>query len=389
MLNGRRPVTEERPYVQPSDNVVFRRLRAEAFRGFNSPVEFSLDASVVIVHGPNGLGKTSLFDALQWVLLGDLPRLRGVRTRPSDEYIVNAYRAGQKALVSLEMSLNGREVTIRREGDRNGSLLTWTDDGGAPRRGDDAARALARAFGGGPDLDISNAMKASGLLQQDAAREVLTAKPRERFDIFSQLLGLGELADVERWAESRYKEQASALKDLDSEVVRAEQRTSSAQERLRALRDAAAVRPPVRAVAERLTGLLQDAALLSSNTAVESRDDAVAVAASAASLAREASEIASSAEQLMAETTDSSDVDVDVERELATVGVSRRSVEGELADARSRLALANETLAQLREAQAGLARMASSVLPLLAGARCPVCEQAVDESALRARLGDS
>jgi len=46
---------EEAP--TPRGPVVFERLRAEAFRGFNSPVDIDLNASVVIVQGPNGMGK--------------------------------------------------------------------------------------------------------------------------------------------------------------------------------------------------------------------------------------------------------------------------------------------------------------------------------------------
>jgi chromosome segregation ATPase len=50
-----------------------RRMTVEAFRGFRDWQEFDLAASAVVVAGPNGTGKTSFFDALQWCLL--VPRV--------------------------------------------------------------------------------------------------------------------------------------------------------------------------------------------------------------------------------------------------------------------------------------------------------------------------
>ena len=58
-----------------------KRLTIDSFRGIRDEVEFDLDATTVILSGPNGTGKTSVFDALQWVMLGKIPRLEGLRGR--------------------------------------------------------------------------------------------------------------------------------------------------------------------------------------------------------------------------------------------------------------------------------------------------------------------
>ena len=88
----------------------FRTSPRRGVRGFAAQIDVDLSASVVIVYGPNGLGKTSLFDALQWVLLGDLHRLRDARLRQTDEYIVNAYWRDQQARV------RSSDATWRPEG---------------------------------------------------------------------------------------------------------------------------------------------------------------------------------------------------------------------------------------------------------------------------------
>jgi DNA repair exonuclease SbcCD ATPase subunit len=46
------------------------------FRGFCEERRVSIPANVVIIRGPNGSGKTSFIDAIQWLLLGDVQRLR-------------------------------------------------------------------------------------------------------------------------------------------------------------------------------------------------------------------------------------------------------------------------------------------------------------------------
>ena len=73
-----------------------RGLTVEAFRGFRDPASFDLDASAVIFTGPNGTGKTSVFDALQWVLLGSIDRLEALRARKTVEHVVSKFRDGRR-----------------------------------------------------------------------------------------------------------------------------------------------------------------------------------------------------------------------------------------------------------------------------------------------------
>jgi DNA repair exonuclease SbcCD ATPase subunit len=76
-----------------SEPVFFEWIEIEGFRGFANRQRLELDASVVILAGPNGTGKTSFFDAVQWLLIGTLDRLEPWRVRRNAEHVVNQYQA--------------------------------------------------------------------------------------------------------------------------------------------------------------------------------------------------------------------------------------------------------------------------------------------------------
>src|SRR3954466_6155049 len=98
-----------------SEPITFQWAELEAFRGFRDKQRINLDASVVVVAGPNGTGKTSFFDALQWLLLGSLERLEPWRTRRNTEHIVSAFRPDDAAVVSAAVRLGGDVVELRRQ----------------------------------------------------------------------------------------------------------------------------------------------------------------------------------------------------------------------------------------------------------------------------------
>jgi exonuclease SbcC len=61
-------------------------LAVEGFRAYRDLQKFDLDASVVVLYGPNGLGKTSLFDAIDYASTGRIGRLCSRQKRSQTEF---------------------------------------------------------------------------------------------------------------------------------------------------------------------------------------------------------------------------------------------------------------------------------------------------------------
>ena len=58
------------------------RVEIENFRAYRHLQPFDFDADLVLLYGPNGFGKTSLFDAVDFAATGDIGRLRLARDGP-------------------------------------------------------------------------------------------------------------------------------------------------------------------------------------------------------------------------------------------------------------------------------------------------------------------
>jgi len=70
--------------VQPTERTRIRSVEIEAFRAYRKRQEFDVDADVVVFYGQNGLGKTSFFDALDYVCTGRIGRLCRRRISQND-----------------------------------------------------------------------------------------------------------------------------------------------------------------------------------------------------------------------------------------------------------------------------------------------------------------
>jgi DNA repair exonuclease SbcCD ATPase subunit len=192
------------------------------FRGFCEERRISMPADVVIVRGPNGSGKTSFLDAIQWLLLGDVQRLRLGALKPAEDYLSNRYASGPPFVEANLLGPSGEGVRVTRRG-LGKSMQVQVDVGEEPPRiGEEAQRWLNAAMGSGPhDQDEIDFLRRY-LLQQDDMREFLGADTKERYKFIATLSGMerltsleGQLRDELNAARKRVRE----LKDDSSKVA--------------------------------------------------------------------------------------------------------------------------------------------------------------------------
>lgn len=84
-------------------------LRVGPFRGFAREEKFNLNSSLVLIYGPNGTGKSSFCEALEYGLLGNVSEAEAKRFRSQDEYFKNAH-AGKFSKPIIE-AINAEGIT--------------------------------------------------------------------------------------------------------------------------------------------------------------------------------------------------------------------------------------------------------------------------------------
>jgi DNA repair exonuclease SbcCD ATPase subunit len=368
-----------------SEPVFFEWIEIEGFRGFAKRQRLDLDTSVVILAGPNGTGKTSFFDAMQWLLIGTLERLEPWRVRRNAEHVVNQYQAaaGEPATVSASLRIDGRSVELRRTGRYDRSQLEWRDESVVLYESD-AEHALAEALTPVGRMSLQRALLSSGLLQQDVIRDVLEDKPAERYDQLAAILGLNAIVGFPAAAKKRADRLAAdgerarkAVADLEAAARGARERITSLRARAVQAPDAAALRAQL---AERIGAhthivRLRGELPLSSGDAQELRMAAGLAADTLGGLLTGADP---ALEALAAETAASPETldALQVAAEAAALGTAK---------ARQTLAEAERRYEEERQVSSRLGRLATEAMPLLE-ADCPVCGQAIDAEHVRAHL---
>ncbi len=366
-----------------TDPVTILSVSIENFRGFQVKQTIDLGASATIVSGSNGKGKTSFFDALQWLLLGSLSRLASLASRRSGDYIVNRFAgAGSQASVSATLRLSGRTVTLSRSGDHKATHLRWEADDQV-RAGDAAEKVLADELLGDPELSLRDTVLTSGVLQQDVVRAVLEDEPKNRYRHMATFLGLEEVAGFEDEAKQQAEEHGRLAKRARDEHAGAEQQLRSAESELARLEQRLADLPEIRmALGEMQAELSERAASFEISALPAQSADAVALGQLARRLRASAERLSRDDAGLREQEASLRSVDLE---ELSALRATEARMEQEHKEAQLALeqAQARQTTARQRASQ--LAELASLAIPLL-GERCPVCQQSIEVGEVETHL---
>ncbi len=173
-------------------------LELAGFRGFAEMRRFDLDATAIILVGPNGQGKTSLFDAVLWVLTGHLARLG------ENAQAVSLYSSSGEARVSVDMRDEDNEVLkVTRSSDGTNQRLLVEHHGEILRDEIARTRLLEVVWPEAlvtPDglTALSTAITRSVYLQQDLVREFIEADTdQDRFKAVGELVGAGRVTELQ------------------------------------------------------------------------------------------------------------------------------------------------------------------------------------------------
>jgi DNA repair exonuclease SbcCD ATPase subunit len=171
-------------------------IAAEGFRGLNRKSEIRLDGTSTILRGPNGSGKTSLLQAVEWGLYGHLKHIAGAEFEREDA-IANQFHPENEATVSLVLSRGDETIKILRTRKKERASRRKSDlqllIGGARYEGEEADGRLQQLLGLNEDEFYS-----AIYLHQEAIIDFVSASPADRSGTIDRMLGtytLRELTD--------------------------------------------------------------------------------------------------------------------------------------------------------------------------------------------------
>jgi DNA repair exonuclease SbcCD ATPase subunit len=167
-----------------------KKLSITDFRGIRQ-ADIDLSANLTVIYGPNGTGKTSFLDAIEWALLGSVERL-DIESADDVNGIspyVNLFSDAQQTKVVLDMEVMRTPVHITRMGTMARDTTLSVDD-----RENTEDRQLLTLITGqeGAKLDLRilrRLVRNTCFLSQSTLKGFLSNDPAQRYASLSYLLG--------------------------------------------------------------------------------------------------------------------------------------------------------------------------------------------------------
>jgi chromosome segregation protein len=374
----------------------FTRLRLSGFKSFVEPTELHIEAGLTAVVGPNGCGKSNLFDALRWVMGETRPT--SVRGAEMDD-VIFAGSAGRP-------SRNVAEVTLFVDNsDRSASApYNEYDQIEISRKIEREAGSVYRI--NGRDVrqrdvqlffaDASSGAASTAFVRQGQIGMLVSAKPLNRRAILEEAAGIAGLHQRRHEAELRLRAAETNLGRLEDIIREIEGQLASLKRQARQaaryrnlsghIRKAEALAHYLRWTAAELRARVAEEALAAAAAAVtecgEHASHAATVQAEAASVLpplRDTEAAKSAALHRLIVERDALDAEEARARQTAE-GLRLRIVQTDQDNERER--------AHDRDAEAALATLSNESTDLEAAAARAV-EELADADARAVELGDA
>ncbi|MEB8736442.1 MULTISPECIES: AAA family ATPase [Bacillus cereus group] len=178
-----------------------RKIILDNFRIFRGKHEFDFsNKKVIVVEGPNGHGKSTIFDSINWVISGKISRYTGSSEHQQFNYIINSDACLHDVNeASVEISFNNEEeLTIKRTIKKNSSTKLFINGQQIGLR--EGQKEIVRLLVNeqmltDPNLldsiDLLSFIESTLILSQENLEEFVRGnKPTERYSKLEQILGL-------------------------------------------------------------------------------------------------------------------------------------------------------------------------------------------------------
>ncbi|MBR1124552.1 SMC family ATPase [Bradyrhizobium lablabi] len=99
---------------QSSAPVLLESVTIENFRAYRAPMTFEIGSEITVLYGPNGFGKTSFFDAIDFGITGSIGRLKVTDNDHFRKVAKHLDSDAEDARVALIYQSNGTSHTINR-----------------------------------------------------------------------------------------------------------------------------------------------------------------------------------------------------------------------------------------------------------------------------------
>ncbi len=90
------------------------KIEIENFRAYRKPQSFDIASDITVLYGPNGFGKTSFFDAIDFAVTGDIGRLAGLTDSQFQKAATHLDSEPGKSTVAMTASNNGTSMRVER-----------------------------------------------------------------------------------------------------------------------------------------------------------------------------------------------------------------------------------------------------------------------------------
>ncbi|MDH5646008.1 MAG: AAA family ATPase [Candidatus Heimdallarchaeota archaeon] len=155
------------------------------FRGFNKKKEILIDNNLTIIYGPNSYGKTSISEAMEWLLFGNTSKFENNisgKTEFKGSYRNIHHPSDEPAFVEVEFfKEDGMKCKIKGELTNTEKITKYIDD---------------QEVDSWP-WENPKSITYSPFILQHALQDLLLTKPVDRYEKFSKILGTHSLTTIQ------------------------------------------------------------------------------------------------------------------------------------------------------------------------------------------------